>query len=107
LAAAQGSSNWQEWQEEGEDGGVTGEGDVMMMRGCDDVNCTLRILFASCVGVVFSQRGCSSAFNPDIEYFLFQFEITWPWIADGEMHFHQRLTLKRSSLGGTPSDEKE
>jgi hypothetical protein len=57
LAAAQGSSNRQEWQEEGEDGGVTGEGDdVMMMRGCDDVNCTLRILFASCVGVVFSQR---------------------------------------------------
>jgi hypothetical protein len=43
LAAAQGSSNRQEWQEEGEDGGVTGEGDVMMMRGCDDVNCTLRI----------------------------------------------------------------
>ena len=108
LAAAQGSSNRQEWQEEGEDGGVTGEGDdVMMMRGCDDVNCTLRILFASCVGVVFSQRGCSSAFNPDIEYFLFRFEITWPWIADGEMHFHQRLTLKRSSLGGTPASEKE
>ena len=108
MAAAQGSSNRQEWQEEGEDGGVTGDGDdVMMMRGCDGVNCTLRILFASCVGVVFSQRGCSSAFNPDIEYFLFRFEITWPWIADGEMHFHQRLTLKRSSLGGTPASEKE
>jgi hypothetical protein len=55
---------------------------LMMMKGGGDLNCTLRSLFASCVGVVFSQRGCSSAFNPDIEYFLFRFEIAWPWIAD-------------------------
>ena len=55
---------------------------LMMMNGGGDVNCTLRSLLASCVGVVFSQRGCSSAFNPDIEYFLFRFDITWPWIAD-------------------------
>ena len=74
----------------------------MMMRGCDGVNCTLRILFASCVGVVFSQRGCSSAFNPDMNIFCFGLKSHGPGLRMEKCTFTSALDFEEIKFGWDP-----